>query len=94
MVWSSGFEPHGTTTSLFTDPERLEPIYGWLEQRRGVLVEVWGLEGGRRAEAIALFEQFLSSNAAEDAKKAAKVFLDELRGQVKQAEAGTDKPPR
>lgn len=50
------------------------------------------LEGGRRAEAITLFEQFLASNISEDARKAAKVLLDELRGQVMKAQDTTAKP--
>jgi tetratricopeptide (TPR) repeat protein len=51
------------------------------------------LRGGRRAEAITLFEQFLATNISEDDKKAGRAFLADLRGPGK-AQAGGPGQPR
>jgi hypothetical protein len=40
-------------TNLSLRGADLEPLYGWLEQHGDVLVEVWGLENGRRAALLA-----------------------------------------
>ena len=42
-------------TSLVIDAgdERLEGIYGWMEQHPGPQVEFWGLENGRRSALLA-----------------------------------------
>ena len=39
--------------SLYLRAADLEPIYGWLEQHGDAIVEVWGLENGRRAALLA-----------------------------------------
>jgi tetratricopeptide (TPR) repeat protein len=41
------------------------------------------LLGGRRTEAVALFEQFIAANVSEDMKKAARAHLEDLRGPVR-----------
>ena len=46
------------------------------------------LMGGRRAEAMALFEQFLTMQIDDDQRKAGRVHLDDLRGTGKRAGSG------
>jgi peptidoglycan hydrolase-like protein with peptidoglycan-binding domain len=41
------------------------------------------LLGGRRDQAMALFEQFIASNVSEDARKAARALLEDLRNKGK-----------
>ena len=41
------------TTTLSFKSANFEPVYGWLEQRTDVQVDVWGLENGRRAALLA-----------------------------------------
>jgi tetratricopeptide (TPR) repeat protein len=50
------------------------------------------LLGGRRDQAIALFEQFIASNVSEDSRKAARALLEELKGRGRK-QAGTSEPP-
>jgi hypothetical protein len=49
------------TLSLILKPEKLEPVYGWLESNGGAKVQLWGWETGRRAALLAY------SDGAEDA---------------------------
>jgi hypothetical protein len=41
------------TVSLLIKPEKLEPVYGWLEANGGAKVQLWGWETGRRAALLA-----------------------------------------
>ena len=41
------------TISLFLKPDRLEPVYGWLEQNGGAQVQLWAWENDRRAALLA-----------------------------------------
>ncbi|MEO8273195.1 MAG: peptidoglycan-binding domain-containing protein [Chloroflexota bacterium] len=50
------------------------------------------LLGGRRDQAIALFEQFIASNVSEDARKAARAHLEDLKGRGRKR-AATGQPP-
>ncbi len=40
-------------TSLLLKPDRLEPVYGWLESNAGVKAELWAWETDRRAALLA-----------------------------------------
>jgi tetratricopeptide (TPR) repeat protein len=51
------------------------------------------LEGGRRTEAIALYEQLLNTDISDEQKKAVRAYIDELRGVAKAAEAGSGASP-
>ncbi len=48
-------------TSLMLKPDRLEAIFGWLEQHGGAPVQLWAWENGRRVALLAY------SDGAEDA---------------------------
>ncbi|MEO5703959.1 MAG: hypothetical protein ABIZ52_07280, partial [Candidatus Limnocylindrales bacterium] len=50
------------------------------------------LLGGRRDQAITLFEQFIAGNVPEDAKKAARAHLEDLKSRGKK-QAGTTAQP-
>jgi hypothetical protein len=48
-------------TSLMLKPERLEAVYGWLEEHGGAQVQLWAWEANRRVALLAY------SDGAEDA---------------------------
>jgi len=41
------------TVSLLLKPDRLEPVYGWLEQNGGAQVQLWAWENNRRSALLA-----------------------------------------
>jgi hypothetical protein len=48
-------------TSLMLKPDRLEAVYGWLEDHAGLQVQLWGWENARRVALLAY------SDGGEDA---------------------------
>jgi tetratricopeptide (TPR) repeat protein len=51
------------------------------------------LLGGRRDQAIALFEQFIAGNVGEDEKQAARAHLDDLKSQGRKQAGKAAQPP-
>ena len=41
------------SVSLFLKPDKLEPVYGWLEDHGGTQVQLWAWENNRRVALLA-----------------------------------------
>ena len=78
------------SVSLFLKPDKLEPVYGWLEDHGGTQVQLWAWENNRRVALLAYSDGSDDAFGWSNWTSAARADPSELTGLFEQLELAAE----